>query len=261
MKIYKDGSLRITIKDEKELNAMREGGKILGDILSSLEKMVAPGVTTLELNEKAEKIMTEYKVIPSFKGYQGFPSSICTCINEEVVHGIPSNRTLKEGDILTIDCGVFHKELHTDSAITVGVDKIDDMTADFIMTTQKALDKAIQVARPGIRINEISSQIQSTAEKEGYSIIYDLTGHGIGQQLHEDPIVPNFIDQDRGPKLQPGMTIAIEPILSMGRPEIRILRDNWTYVTADSSLSAQVEHTIAITKNGSEILTYRNKIT
>ena len=261
MRVWKEGSIKITLKDQSEISAMREGGKILGTVLSELESMVKPGISTLQLNAAAEKMMTQFKVEPSFKGFQGFPATLCTCINEEVVHGIPSNRTLNEGEIITIDCGVFHKGFHTDSAITIPVGKIDDETKRFIEVTQKALDKAIQIARPGIKINEISSIIDSTVTNEGYSIIYDLTGHGIGKELHEDPIIPNFRNnQDPGPILQPGMTIAIEPIISMGRPEIRILRDNWTYVTADSSLSAQIEHTIAITEDGSEILTLRPQI-
>ena len=257
MRFWEEGGLKISIKDDRELNHMREGGKMLGQILHELEKMIKPGVFTSQLNEKAEEMMKEFKVIPSFKGYQGFPAAICACVNEQVVHGIPGEYELKEGDIISVDCGVYHQGLHTDSAITVAVGKIDENAQKFINTAEKALKRAIETAGPGVRVRTISSVIQDIVEKKGYSVIYDLTGHGIGKNLHEDPIVPNFRDSEPGPMLQPGMTIAIEPIFSMGKPEIKLLRDGWTYVTFDRSLAIQVEHTIAITQKGAEILTKR----
>ena len=257
MKIWKEGNMRIGIKDKHELNLMREGGKILGLILHELAMEIEPGITTLELDTKAEELMKKYKVKPSFKGYKGFPNVICACINEEVVHGIPNNRKLKEGDIITIDCGVIHGDFHTDSAITIGVGKIDPKTEKFIKTCEKALSKAIETVRPGIRVRDISKIIQKTIEKNGYSVIRDLIGHGIGHNLHEDPQIPNFVDDEPGPILQAGMTIAIEPIISMGNYGIKLLHDGWTYVTKDGSLSAQVEHSIAITEKGAEILTKR----
>lgn len=257
MRIWKEEGMQISIKDKQELQYMREGGKILGQILHELERMIKPGVRCDEINEKTEQLMKSYKVIPSFKGYKGFPSVVCTCVNENVVHAIPNQYELKEGDIITIDCGVLHKGFHTDSAITVGVGKINNEAQKLINTAEKALKKAIEILRPGVRVRTISGIIEDIIEKKGYSVIYDLTGHGIGKNLHEDPIIPNFRDEDLGPMLQEGMTIAIEPIFSMGNPEIKLLRDGWTYVTLDRSLSIQVEHTIAITEKGAEILTKR----
>lgn len=257
MRFWRENGLKISIKDEKELAFMKEGGKVLGQILYELGGMSKPGVLTEEINENAEKLMKKYNVEPSFKGYQGFPATVCVCANEQVVHGIPGQYELKDGDIVSIDCGVYHKGLHTDSAVTIAVGKIDEKTAKFMATAEKALKKAIQTAGPGVRIRTISGVIEDTVEKQGYSIIHDLTGHGIGENVHEDPIVPNFRDSDTGPMLQPGMTIAIEPIFSMGKPEIKLLRDGWTYVTVDRSLSIQVEHTIAITEKGTQILTAR----
>jgi methionyl aminopeptidase len=255
MQIWKEGHLKIGIKNREEITLMREGGKILGLILNKLGKMVTPGITSLELDLEAEKIMKEHHVVPSFKGYHGFPNVICANINEEVVHGIPNSRKLKEGDIITIDCGVIHGKFHTDSAITVGVGRIDPKLEKFIATAENALKKAIETARPGIRVRQLSEIIQETVEKNGYGVVRDLVGHGIGHNLHEDPQVPNFKDRDPGPILQAGMTIAIEPIITMGNYDIKLLPDHWTFVTKDGSLAAQVEHTIAITEKGSEILT------
>ncbi len=257
MKFWEEDGLKIGIKDSDEMAAMRESGKILGEILFELGKFSREGVRCDEINDKAEDLMRQYKVIPSFKGYQGFPAAICACTNEQVVHGIPSPYQLKNGDILSIDCGVYHRGFHSDSAITVGIGKISEDAQKLINTAEKALQRAIETARPGVRIRTISSVIQDIVEKKGYSIIHDLTGHGIGKNIHEDPIVPNFRDSEPGPILQPGMTIAIEPIISMGSPRIKLLRDGWTYVTVDRSLSVQVEHTIAITEKGTEILTKR----
>jgi methionyl aminopeptidase len=257
MRTWKEGSLRITIKDKQEIGIMREGGKILGLILSELGKMIVPGTTTKELDDRAEELMRKYGVQPSFKGYRGYPAAICASINEEVVHGIPGRRKILEGDIVTIDCGVYHKGLHTDSAISRGAGTIDPEKSRLIATAEKALAKAIESVKPGIRIRTISEIIQNTVEKNGYSVIRDLVGHGIGKEIHEDPQIPNFRDKDPGPILQPGMTLAIEPIIAMGDYNVKILRDGWTFVTRDGSPSAQVEHTIAVTEKGSEILTAR----
>jgi methionyl aminopeptidase len=257
MQIWKEGSLRISIKNRQEIAAMREGGKILGLILSELKKMVAPGVTTGQLNDRAEQLMREYRVEPSFKGYRGYPSAICASINEEVVHGIPGPRKLTTGDLVTIDCGVYHKGFHTDSAISCGAGILSPEKDNLIMTAEKALMKAIESVKPGIRIRTISEIIQNTVEKNGYSVVRDLVGHGIGKDIHEDPQIPNFRDKDPGPILQPGMTLAIEPIIALGDYEVKILRDGWTFVTKDGSPSAQVEHTVAVTEKGVEILTKR----
>ncbi len=257
MQIWKEGNLRISIKNRQEIQIMHEGGKILGLILHELGLMIAPGVSTGDLNRKAEELMRQYGVEASFKGYRGYPASICANINEEVVHGIPGPRKIKEGDNVTIDCGVFYKGFHTDSAIACGAGKISEEKQKFISTIEKALRKAIEAVRPGIRVREISGVIQDTVEKNGYSAVRDLVGHGVGQQLHEDPQIPNFRDSDPGPILQAGMTIAIEPIIAMGKCDVKILKDGWTFVTCDGSPAAQVEHTVAITEKGAEILTKR----
>lgn len=257
MQIWKEGKMRIGIKDKKEIQLMRESGRILGLILHELEKMIVPGATSLGIDTKAEELMKSYKVLPSFKGYRGFPNVICASVNEQVVHGIPNNYKFNEGDLVTIDCGVIFENFHSDSAITKGAGTINATKQKFLITAEKALAKAIETARPGIRVRTISAVIQDTVEKNGYSVIRDLIGHGIGHRLHEDPAVPNFRDEDHGPILQTGMTIAIEPIIAMGDWKIKLMKDGWTYVTADGSLAAQVEHTIAITEKGCEILTKR----
>lgn len=257
MKYWQENGQKISIKNEQELAAMRESGKILGEILHQLEKFIKEGVQTDEINQLAEDLMDKYNVIPAFKGYQGFPAAVCANVNEQVVHGIPGTYSLKSGDIISVDCGVIYDNFYSDSAITVSVGKITQEAQALINTAEKALKRAIETAGPGVRVGTISSVIQEIVEKKGFSVIYDLTGHGIGLNLHEDPIVPNFRDSDPGPILQPGMTIAIEPIISAGKPEIKLLRDGWTYVTFDRSLSVQVEHTIAITEKGTEILTKR----
>ena len=249
--------MKIGIKDAQEIKLMREGGKILGIILHELGKHIRPGMTGMDLDVMAEKMMEEYGVLPSFKGYRGFPNVACININDQVVHGIPNNRPFEEGDKVTIDCGVIHGGFHTDSAITKGVGMISQDLTRLIQTAEKALKKAIETAKPGIRIRTISGVIQDIIEKNGYSVVQDLIGHGIGTNLHEDPQVPNYRDTEPGPILQPGMTIAIEPIFTMGRSAIKTLKDNWTIVTVDRSLAVQVEHTIAITDKGCEILTKR----
>jgi methionyl aminopeptidase len=236
---------------------MRESGKILGYVLSELEHAITPGIKTIELDQIAERLIKEKGGIPTFKGYRGFPGSICICINEEVVHGIPGNRVIQTGDIVTIDCGVTFNSFITDSAITVGVGPIEPAQQKLINTTQKALDNAIKTAKAGIRTTELSKIIEKTVRKQGYGIVEDLSGHGVGKNLHEDPLILNFYDGEPGPILQPGMTIAIEPIISMNSSKTKTLSDKWTIVTKDNSLAVQIEHTIAITEKGAEILTIR----
>lgn len=259
MRIWKEGKMHIGIKDAQDLKSMRQSGKILGLILHELEKHIQPGMTGMELDVMAEKMMKDHGALPSFKGYHGtYPAVTCINVNEQVVHGIPSNIPFKEGDKVTIDCGVIFEGFHTDSAITRGVGKISPELTRLIATAEKALKKGIEAARPGIRVRAISGIIQDIIEKNGYSVIKDLIGHGIGHKLHEDPEVPNFRDpENAGPILQPGMTIAIEPIFCMGNGEVKTLKDRWTIVTVDGSLPVQVEHTIAITEKGCEILTKR----
>lgn len=257
MKYWKEDGLSIGIKDEEELKFMRESGRILGEILATLEKMIEPGISGLDLDAKAAEMMKKYQVEPSFKGYQGFPNVICSNINDQVVHGIPTDRKLNEGDIITIDCGVIVEGFHSDSAITRGVGQISPELQKLIKTGEKALEKGINKAGPNVRVGQISAVIEDTVIKEGYSIVHELVGHGIGQKLHEDPPVPNHREKSLGPMLQPGMTIAIEPIICMGNSRLKLLRDGWTYVTEDGSMAVQAEHTIAITQKGAEILTKR----
>lgn len=236
---------------------MRETGKILGLVLAEVEHFIKAGQTTREVDAFAEKIIRQHQATPTFMGYRGFPAATCVCINEEVVHGIPSDRIIMEGDIVTIDCGVTLKGLITDSAITVGIGKISPEAQKLIATAYKALDRAIETARPGIRTTEISKTIEKVVRKQGFGIIEDLSGHGVGFELHEDPYIFNFYTGEPGPVMRTGMTFAIEPIITVGEPITKTLRDNWTIVTKDSSLAAQVEHTVAITEKGVEILTKR----
>ncbi|MEZ4087269.1 MAG: type I methionyl aminopeptidase [Candidatus Gracilibacteria bacterium] len=257
MRYWEENGLRIGIKNEEEMAHMRESGRILGIILAEIEQMIAPGITGLDIDAKAVSIMEKFNVKASFKGYQGFPNVACININNQVVHGIPTDRVLQEGDIITVDCGVIYKGFHSDSAISVGVGNISPEAQKLISTAEKALKKGIETAKAGIRVGKISEIIEKTIVKNGFSVVHDLIGHGIGTELHEDPPVPNFKDSDPGPLLQPGMTIAIEPIITAGRPEITLEKDNWTYITSDGSLATQVEHTIAITEKGVEILTKR----
>ena len=251
----------IHIKTPDEIAAMREGGHILRQILHELALSVKPGMTTGELNIKAEALISKYNVASSFKGYRGFPAVICTSINEEVVHGIPGKRVINDGDIISIDGGVIHKGFHTDCAVTVLVGKMNPEIKRFVQTAQKALEKAISIIKPGIKTEDIGFVIQQIIESNGYSVVRDFIGHGVGRALHEDPPVPNFGKKGKGTLLVPGMVIAIEPIITMGQRFTDILKDGWTAITRDNSAACQVEHTIAITKNGAEVLTkYNNTI-
>lgn len=238
---------------------MRTAGKILGEILAALEKEVKPGITTEDLDRMAGKMIADYGVTSAFLGYNDFPANICTCINDEVVHGIPNNIPLVDGDVLTIDAGVIVEGFYSDSAITVPVGKIKPEHQKLIDTATKALEKGISVARAGVRTNVISRAIEETISKQGFGIVQELSGHGIGVKLHEDPYILNYEEDHLGPILQPGMTFAIEPIITLGSPKIKTLKDGWTIVTKDGSLSVQVEHTILITEKGAEILTKRPK--
>lgn len=244
------------IKTPEQINIMRESGKILHTILRELKNKTEIGITTKNLDEHAAKLMKKYNVEASFKGYKGFPGNICASVNEQVVHTIPDNRILNDGDILTIDCGVYHKGYHSDSAITILIGNVDEKVKEFTFVVKKALSEAISKIKPGAPLNIIGETIQKIIEdKHGYSVIKELTGHGIGTQLHEDPCVLNYKDISRGPLLESGMTIAIEPIVAMGTSEIITLDDKWTVVTADKMPSCQWEHTIAVIDEGAEVLT------
>ncbi len=246
----------ISIKNKAEINSMRKGGKILGEVLEKVCEMAKPGVSTYELDQFAENFIRQHGGIPGFKGYQGFPATLCTAINEIIVHGIPNkDQLLKEGDLFTVDCGVILEGFYTDAARSVGVGKISSEKEKLIKTAYRALGAAIDIIKPGIHLNEIGKTIENIVTKEGFFIIKDLTGHGIGKKLHESPIVLNYWEGKPGPVLKEGMTLAIEPIFSAGTNNMKTLPDNWTIVTADNSASVQVENTILITKTGNEVLT------
>lgn len=239
---------------------MRKAGEILGFVLSEIEKNIKAGQSTAEVDQLAEKLIYEKGGKTVFKGYNGFPATTCICINEEIVHGIPSpTHFIKEGDIVTVDLGVNYQGFIADSAITVAIGKVDPILEKMIRTAYKALEKGIAAAKPGARTTEISKAIESVIDKEGFGIVEDLSGHGVGTELHEDPYILNYYDGHPGPVMQPGMTFAIEPIITLGDHHTKTLDDNWTIVTKDGSPAVQVEHTIVITDKGAEILTKRPK--
>jgi methionyl aminopeptidase len=248
----------IHIKTPEEIAAMREGGKILAEILHELALATKIGMRTEELNLKAEALMAKFNVAPSFKGYHGFPGVICTSVNEEVVHAIPGKRILQDGDIISIDGGVIHKGFHTDAAVTVMLGNVKPEIRTFVKTVQQSFEKGLAAIKPGAHIGDIGYAIQQWIESHGYSVVRDFIGHGVGRNLHEEPEVPNFGKKGKGPALIPGMVIAVEPIIAMGARFIDILGDKWTAVTRDSKPACQIEHTIAITLSGYEILTEYN---
>jgi len=245
----------INIKTEKELEIMREGGKIAARILNLLAQKVKPGITTKELDLIAAAEIKKSGAKASFLGQAGFPASICTSINSEVVHGIPSGRILRDGDLVGIDLGILFMGYHNDTALTVPVGKIDYPKKELLKITQKSLAEALDIIRPGIHLGDIGHRIQKIVEGAGYSVIRDLAGHGIGRELQENPSIPNFGRPGSGPVLKKGMVLAIEPMVSAGDWQVKILKDGWTVVTCDGSLSAHFEHTVAVTADGHEILT------
>ena len=247
----------IAIRSQAELDLIRESGAILVDCIKRLEEMLRPDVTTGELDRTAEELIRSRGAEPAFKGYQGYPASICTSVNEQVVHGLPSSRRLKEGDILSLDMGAVVDGYYGDAAITVPVGRISAEADRLLRVTRECLDRAIAAAGSGARLADISGSVQEHAEHHGFSVVRVFVGHGIGKELHEAPQIPNFVEagRGRGPVLKPGMVLAIEPMVNAGRPEVKVLEDKWTAVTVDGSLSAHFEHTVAITENGTEILT------
>ncbi len=246
----------VTIKTEEEIKKMREGGKILANVLDEICKRAKAGVSTEELDIFAEKFIKKHNAIPGFKGYNGFPSSICAGVNETVVHGVPKKHEyLKEGDLFTVDCGILFGGLYTDAARSIGIGKISDEKKKLLMTAKEALSRATNICKPGVKVSKLGEVIEETVKKAGFYIIKNLTGHGIGRSLHEDPVILNYKNNEINTVLQAGMTIAIEPIFSVGTEEIKELEDNWTIVTKDGSTSVQEENTILITQNTPEILT------
>lgn len=247
----------IILKSPEEIEKMGESNAIVAEVLTGLEKRVKPGVTTLELNEYAETITQKRGAKPAFKGYGGFPFALCASVNSEVVHGFPSDRPLKEGDIVSLDYGVCYNGYYGDSAITIAVSGISMSAAKLMEVTEESLYRGIEKARKGNRLGDISFAVQSCVEEAGFSVVRDYAGHGIGKNLHEDPPVPNFGMGGRGVKLETGMVIAIEPMVNEGTHTVKVKPDGWTVETHDGSLSAHFEHTIAVTENGPVILSSR----
>jgi len=245
----------IKIKTEEEIKIMAEGGKILAGIMKELEKSVKPGITTNELNRLAESLILKSQGKCSFLGYEKFPACLCTSINEEVVHAIPSQRVLKEGDIISLDLGILWKGFHADMAATFPVGEVSPEARRLIWVTKKALKRGIKKARPGNTFGDIGNTIQRYVEDQGYGVVRELCGHGIGRKLHEDPQVLNFGKRRTGPDLTPGMVFCIEPMVSMGDYKIKKSKDGYGFSSADDSLVAHFEHTVAVTKDGCQVLT------
>ncbi len=245
----------IVIKSNSELAIMREAGRIVAGALAIVRDNVKPGITTKYLNQLVESFIERQNGTPAFKGYYGYPASICASINDQVVHGIPGDDVLQEGDILSVDIGVFYKGYCGDAAKTFPVGKISDEAQYLIDTTRDAFYEGLKFARTGYRLSDISHAIQSLAEDRGFSVVKDYVGHGIGKEMHEEPQVPNFGKPNRGPRLRPGMTLAIEPMINQGTDQVYVLDNNWTVVTRDHKLSAHYEHSVAITEDEPIILT------
>ncbi|HAV43114.1 TPA: type I methionyl aminopeptidase [bacterium] len=245
----------IVLKSNHEVNLIHENGRLAAKVLATLGKLIKPGVTTKELEDVAHRLITKENGYPAFLNYKGFPASICTSINEVVVHGIPDNRCFKEGDIISIDIGVFRNACYADIAATFAVGRISKKAERLLKVAKEALYEGIRKARPPNRVFDISWAIQSLVEKKGFNVVRSLTGHGIGQELHEEPQVPNFGEPGKGARLKPGMVLCIEPMINEGGFETTCLDDGWTIVTKDGSLSAHFEHTVLITETNAKILT------
>ena len=248
----------IIIKNNKEIDLMRSAGKIVAETLLLVEEKVRPGITTAEIDRIAEEFITKHGAKPSFKGLYGFPASLCISVNEQVVHGIPGGYVLKDGDIISVDCGAHINGFHGDAARTFGVGNISEEAEKLINVTRESFFKGIEYAKVGNRLTDISHGIQSYVEASGFSVVRDFVGHGIGRVVHEDPEVPNYGQPGRGPKLVEGMALAIEPMVNVGSYKVKTLSDEWTVVTSDGSLSAHYENTIIILPDGPEILTLIN---
>jgi methionyl aminopeptidase len=246
----------ILLKSSRELGHMRAAGRILAEVKERLKALVRPGASTKDIDEDIESFIVGKGAVPAFKGYRGYPATVCTSINNEVVHGIPSaKRKLKDGDIIGLDLGCIVEGYYGDCAITLPVGPIPERVQELLDVTRESLDKAIVQCRAGNRIGDISHAVQTKCESHGFGVVRAFVGHGIGRSLHEEPQVPNFGEAGRGPLLKAGMVLAIEPMVTMGSWEVRVLEDGWTAVTADGSLAAHFEDTIAITGNGPEVLT------
>ncbi len=248
----------IIIKSQDEIRKIESACRIVAEVLQDLMERAAPGITTLELDRIAEEGIKKRGGKPAFKGYRGFPGTLCASVNEEIVHGIPSGRKLEEGDIIGLDLGAIVDDYYGDSAVTVPIGSIQPEAEKLVRATEESLNRGIEKIRAGNRLSDISHAVQSFAEGAGFSVVRDFVGHGIGQSLHEDPQIPNFGPPGQGPRLKEGMVLAVEPMINVGKEKIRILKDQWTAVTEDGSLSAHFEHTIAVSSNGPVVLTLRN---
>jgi methionyl aminopeptidase len=245
----------IICKSQAEIEKMRQASVIVADVLAELTAMVAPGVSTLDLDREAERLVRAAGGDPAFKGYRGYPCTLCAAVNEQVIHGIPSKRTLAEGDIVSLDMGVRKDGFFADSAVTVPVGRVTEEAQLLLRVTQEALGKGIEQARVGSRVSDIGHAIQKHVEAHGFSVVREFVGHGIGASLHEEPQIANYGDPGRGPRLAEGMTLAIEPMVNVGKAAVKMLPDGWTAVTRDGSLSAHFEHTVAVTRDGPLVLT------
>ena len=248
--------MAIMIKSPAEIEKMRHAGRLLRELHNHIAPLVVPGASTMDLELAAVAKSAELRAIPAFKGYHGFPYALCTSLNEEVVHGMPNaKRILKQGDILSIDAGLIVDGFYSDAAVTYSVGAPTPAVAKLLDITRQSLDRAIAAAQVGGRLGDISFAVQELCEAEGFGVVKEFVGHGIGKQMHEDPQVPNFGPRGKGPRLKAGMVLAIEPMINAGKPEVKVLPDGWTAVTVDGSYSAHFEHTVALTKEGPQVLT------
>jgi len=245
----------IKLKTPEEIEILRKGGKILSSIVQELQRSLTPGMTTKAIDQKTEALMLRENVTAAFKGYRGFPAATCISVNQEVVHGIPNNRVIKEGDIVSIDVGIKYRSYFVDTAISAGIGRLSPESQRLLDVTRESLQRGINEARAGKHVSDISNAIQRYVESHGFSVVRSFVGHGIGEELHEDPEIPNFGPPNQGAILQEGMVLAIEPMVNMGRYHTRVLNDGWTVVTEDGKPSAHFEHTIVVTQSAPEILT------
>jgi len=242
-------------KSKKELEKMRASGQLVGQVLREVRRMIAPGITTLEIDTAVERMIREAGATPTFKGYHGFPFSICASVNEQVVHGFPSKRKLQEGDVFSVDCGVTLNGFVGDSAITVAVGRVPEEWSKLIRVAEECLELAIEQCRVGLHVGDIGWAVQSHAEAHGYGVVREYVGHGVGRKMHEDPQIPNYGSPGKGAKIKAGYVFAVEPMLNLGTQHTKALADGWTVVTLDGQPSVHVEHTVAITEDGPEVLT------
>ncbi len=249
----------IIVKSSREIELMREAGRITASVFDALLPLLKPGVTTMELDRVAEETIRSQNAVPGFKGYGGFPSTLCVSVNDTLVHGFPSKYRLKEGDIVSIDVGAVYKGYNGDAARTFAIGKVSEEASKLIRVTEECFWKAMEIIKPGIYLSDVSHAIQQHAEANGFSIPRDYTGHGIGTELHEDPVIPNYGLPGHGPKLRVGMCLAIEPMLHQGRRDTKVMPDGWTVKTIDGKLASHYENTIVITEGGYEVLTLTGK--